>query len=93
MEASFKTQKKTKVSIFKRGGKSSWFEKWHFDGKEVKVTAIKYLGITWSQNGSFASHFSSIADKALKHPLHLYRKQINLSIYHQQCCMNCTVKL
>ena len=58
---------KTKVLVFKRGGRSSKQENWSFDGRKLEVVkAIKYLGITLSQNGSFIAHFSAVAEKARK---------------------------
>ena len=56
---------KTKIVIFKRGGKTSDSEKWTFNGKEIEVVSVfKYLGCLLSSSGSFKNHIDNAVDSA-----------------------------
>ena len=58
---------KTKVVVFKNGGKLSMHEKWFFDGVQLEcVSFYKYLGILFSRSLSWTPHVRSAALQANK---------------------------
>lgn len=69
---------KTKVIVFRRGGRLAKREKWKFDNKNLEVVKyIKYLGVIFSQTGSFRQSCTSISDKAKKATFALLKKTNN----------------
>jgi hypothetical protein len=45
---------KTKIVVFKKGGKPSRDEKWQFGGEEIEVAKeIKYLGVVLDSRGKW----------------------------------------
>lgn len=60
-------QKKTKVMIFRNGGKIKNEEKWNLKGEEVKiVNNFKYLGYWFTSKNSIWMHGKKTAGKAQK---------------------------
>lgn len=58
---------KTKIVVFRKGGKLSQNEKWTFNGDEIEiVSTFNYIGIVLSSGGSFAKATSTLSGKALK---------------------------
>ncbi len=56
---------KSKMQIFKKGGKRAKGEKWQWEGKEVEVVKVfKYLGMIMQSNNSFGEHIRYIKKKA-----------------------------
>ena len=48
---------KSKMMVFKNGGKLSKYEQWWFGKEKIEVVKIyKYLGIWFSSNGKFCNH-------------------------------------
>ena len=46
---------KTKCLVFKKGGKKSILDKWHYNNQEIEtVTTFKYLGFVFSSTGTFS---------------------------------------
>ena len=60
---------KTKCLAFKKNGKKSILDKWHFNGEEIEtVTSFKYLGFVFSNTGKFSKgidHVESQGQRAL----------------------------
>ena len=58
---------KTKVVIFKKGGRINRDEHLYYDGEILEiVSCFNYLGIVFSSGGSFMNATKTLADKALK---------------------------
>ena len=71
---------KTKIVVFRRGGKLKRSEKWYFNGKKMDVvSSYKYLGIIFSTKLKWTLAKKTLAAQA--------RKAIGLIFrYHYQCC-------
>ena len=51
---------KTKIVVFRKGGKLAQNDRWFFEGREVEVVAFfKYLGCYLSSGGSFSKCVSN----------------------------------
>ncbi|XP_067124308.1 LOW QUALITY PROTEIN: zinc finger protein 721-like [Centruroides vittatus] len=49
---------KSKIVVFRRGGKSARADKWWFKSSPIQVVSnYKYLGVTFSSNGLFHTHY------------------------------------
>ena len=56
---------KTKIVIFKRGGRIGSKEKWWFNGVLLEVvTSFKYLGIVLSSSGSYTNCITSLVNSS-----------------------------
>jgi hypothetical protein len=68
---------KTKVMVFRKGGRLKELPKFMFKNRELEVVNnFKYLGITFTPTGSFTATKLSLADKGLKAA---FRLQVNIS--------------
>lgn len=74
---------KTKVVVFKKGGRVARDEKWNYRNKDIDVVnCFKYLGIVFAQSGKFNMTQQTLADQAIKTLFTLKRytnKFVNLS--------------
>lgn len=65
---------KTKIVIFRAGGRLGRVDKWHYKGIELQVvTHFTYLGLVFSQNGTFSRAQQTLAKQAQKAIFSLYR--------------------
>lgn len=56
---------KTKVMIFRRGGRRKVEEKWHINGNQIEVVnSFKYLGFWFTTRNSYETHIRKMAGKA-----------------------------
>ena len=79
-------QKKTKILIFKRGGRLSRNLIFTFDNREIEVVSkFNYLGVVFTTGGSFVETHNALSGQAMKAIFklksYLY-KFTNLSIVH-----------
>ncbi len=69
---------KTKVVVFKNGGKISGKEKWFFKGERLEITPFyKYLGVYFTKTLSWNRHTEEAATQAQKVFVSIY-KQLNV---------------
>ena len=53
---------KSKIMVFKNGGKLSKYEKWYYGNEKIEVVRnYKYLGVWFSSNGRFLTHVQKAA--------------------------------
>lgn len=58
---------KTKIMVFRNGGRHSRKEKWYLDGREIEVVSkFRYLGLTISNSGVWTAAQSELANRATK---------------------------
>lgn len=58
---------KTKILIFKKGGRNKKSEKWKYNNKELeRVTEYKYLGVWFSTGNTFEKHIKILTGKINK---------------------------
>ena len=58
---------KTKAMVFRQSGRRSKNDVWWYGGKKIDtVTDFKYLGMTFSANGSFRKHVSALSGSVRK---------------------------
>ena len=58
---------KTKIMVFRKGGRLSCKDKWFLDGKQIDIVPyFKYLGCFFSSSGSFAKCISELTNSARK---------------------------
>jgi hypothetical protein len=72
---------KTKVLVFRRGGKMSPNSKWYYHDSEIEVVdSFNYLGLTLNFNGKFTKSQSIIAEQGRKCMYHVLQICNNLSL-------------
>ena len=58
---------KTKIVIFRKGGRLAQADKWYYEGAEIEVVkSFKYLGLLFTAGGSFAETQKTLAGQAMK---------------------------
>jgi len=64
---------KTKVMIFRKGGRVGVNDKWSYNNKEVEIVkSFNYLGVVFTSGGSFALAMKTLARKKVCDPyMHL----------------------
>ena len=56
---------KTKIVVFRKGGKLAKKDRWYFEGREIDVVPFfKYLGCYLSAGGSFSKCVSELTNSA-----------------------------
>ena len=71
---------KTKILVFRRGGKMKINEKWWFDGTPIEVVDFyKYLGVLFTSNLIWSMCKKTLSLRAKKNGLHMFYK------YSYQC--------
>ena len=58
---------KTKIVVFRKGGRLSQQERWTYNNEEFEIgNTFNYLGVVLSSGGSFIKATSTLSGKALK---------------------------
>ena len=71
---------KTKIVVFRRGGRLSKHENWTYNGENINVSnAFNYLGINLSYTGKFSAAQTTLSDQARKAIFSLKRCTYKLS--------------
>ena len=72
---------KTKIVVFRNGGKVNANEKWFYDNKEIKIVdSFTYLGVLLNYNGSYNILQNKLSEQGIKAVFAL-RRSIK-SMYH-----------
>ena len=79
---------KTKIVVFKKGGRISAKDKWYYNGKLLQVVKhFTYLGIVFSTSGSFLENQKTLAGHAQKATFSLMKKLSKFSnVTHDIYC-------
>ena len=72
---------KTKIMVFKKGGRLSDDEKWFFNNQEIEVVkSFNYLGVVFTSGGSFVQAANTLAGKGMRSLHSLFAMTRNMKV-------------